>query len=177
MDETSDNQPFPLLLDPIGFRRFYDEALPVIYGYFLRRCGSGSGVAEDLTQQTFVSVVAALRGGTVVEAPVPWAVSIARRRLVDHWRAQGAMRRRLEAVSRRDALVTSLDVDTADPAIVEALGRVSPDHRTALVLRYVDDLTVRAVAELMGKSERATESLLVRARAALAEAYREVNDG
>lgn len=87
------------------------------------------------------------------------------------------MRRRLEAVGRRDALVTSLDVDTADPAIVEALGRVSPDHRTALVLRYVDDLTVRAVAELMGKSERATESLLVRARAALADAYREVNDG
>jgi len=41
----------------------------------------------------------------------------------------------------------------------------------ALILRYVDDLEVREVAELMGSSVRATESLLVRARASLADSF------
>ena len=62
-----------------------------------------------------------------------------------------------------------------EPALVKALGLLSPPHRTAVVLRYVDDLTVRQVADSMGRSERAAESLLVRATAALAEAYREVS--
>jgi len=181
MDDPSRHHPAQPLLEPVAFRRFYEEALPVIYGYFMRRCGGRVDVAEDLTQQTFVSAVASLRSGPPVEAPLPWMVAIARRRLVDHWRAQGAIRRRLEAVrTRSPAGAEPADpVETAfgDQAIVAALERVSPLHRTVLVLRYVDDLTVRRVAELLGKSERAVESLLVRARAALADAYREVDGG
>lgn len=42
-----------------------------------------------------------------------------------------------------------------------------PDQRTALALRYVEDLTVAEVALAMSRSVHATESLLVRARRAL----------
>lgn len=42
-----------------------------------------------------------------------------------------------------------------------------PDQRTALALRYVEDLTVAEVAVAMSRSVQATESLLVRARRAL----------
>ena len=48
-----------------------------------------------------------------------------------------------------------------------ALGALTPEHRTVLVLRYVDDLPVADIARIVGRSTRATESLLVRARAAL----------
>jgi RNA polymerase sigma-70 factor (ECF subfamily) len=44
------------------------------------------------------------------------------------------------------------------------------------MLRYLDDLSVAEVAGLLGKSVRATESLLVRARTALRAAYREQCD-
>jgi DNA-directed RNA polymerase specialized sigma24 family protein len=45
-----------------------------------------------------------------------------------------------------------------------------------LILRYVDDLAVAAVAKEIGKSVRATEPMLARARAALSAAYDEVPD-
>lgn len=48
-----------------------------------------------------------------------------------------------------------------------ALAALTPEHRTVLVLRYVDDLPVGDIARIVGRSVRATESLLVRARAAL----------
>lgn len=32
----------------------YDAALPVVYGYFVRRCGD-RGTAEDLTSETFLA--------------------------------------------------------------------------------------------------------------------------
>ena len=38
----------------------YDEALPAVYGYFVRRCGD-RGTAEDLTSETFLAAMDAAR--------------------------------------------------------------------------------------------------------------------
>ena len=54
-----------------------------------------------------------------------------------------------------------------------ALGGVPATQRAALVLRYVDDCTVGQIAETLGRSVRATESLLARARRNLELEYRE----
>ena len=52
--------------------------------------------------------------------------------------------------------------------------RASRRHqRTALTLRYLDGLSVPEVAEHLGRSVHATETLLVRARAALRRVYEE----
>src|SRR5258705_107611 len=40
----------------------YDDALPVVYGYFVRRC-SDRGTAEDLTSETFLAAMDAARAG------------------------------------------------------------------------------------------------------------------
>jgi DNA-directed RNA polymerase specialized sigma24 family protein len=76
------------VLDPEAFRSFYDEALPLIYGYFLRRCGGSATVAEELTQETFVAAVGELRKRRQVDSPIPWISGIARHKLLDHYRRQ-----------------------------------------------------------------------------------------
>jgi RNA polymerase sigma factor (sigma-70 family) len=53
----------------------------------------------------------------------------------------------------------------------ETLARLAPQHRAALTLRYLDDLPVRKVAQHLGRSVHATESLLVRARHAFRRTY------
>jgi RNA polymerase sigma-70 factor (ECF subfamily) len=162
-------------VDAESFREFYDTALPVVYGYFFRRCGGRVETVEELTQETFVAVVRAIQQGNDIEAPLPWVVAVARRRLVDHYRKERSHRRRLEALRARTDPPSAMPALTTavEARIVGALQRLSPAHRTVLVLRYVDGLPVREVAEFIGRSERATESLLVRARAALARAYEE----
>ncbi|MDT9151321.1 sigma-70 region 4 domain-containing protein, partial [Escherichia coli] len=68
--------------------------------------------------------------------------------------------------ARRDCHPEPLG-DHSSPEALLALRALKPQHRVALLLRYVDDLPVAEVARLLGKSVRATESLLVRARSAL----------
>jgi RNA polymerase sigma-70 factor (ECF subfamily) len=46
-----------------------------------------------------------------------------------------------------------------------------------LSLRYLDDLTVPEVADALGRSVHATESLLARARRAFRMSYLEQSDG
>jgi RNA polymerase sigma-70 factor, ECF subfamily len=45
-----------------------------------------------------------------------------------------------------------------------AMQKLSDTERAALVLRYIDDMPVAAVAAALGRSPEATESLLARAR-------------
>ena len=49
------------------------------------------------------------------------------------------------------------------------------DQRAALMLRFLDDLPVKEVAAVIGRSEDATESLIRRARRAFEDAYRGVD--
>ena len=64
-------------------------------------------------------------------------------------------------------------VHDAVVAPLTVLATLGPHHRSALTLRYLDGLPVREVAALFGRTEGATEVLLVRAKAAFRAAYPE----
>ena len=141
----------------------YDEALPHVYGYLVRRCDSPA-TAEDLTAETFLAAASSVQRGDAVN--VPWLIGTARHKLVDHWRRQARQRAALEELwEHAEPAADSNDpIDTLH--VRDTLARLTPHHRAALVLRYVDGLGVPEVAALLEKSVHATESLLVRAKAA-----------
>lgn len=152
--------------------RLYDDVLPQVYGYLLRRCGSTS-VAEDLTSETFLAAVARVRQGTPPSAP--WLMTIARNKLVDHWRRQERGERHLRLTSPLtepaavdvDGSVSSFDPDVG----IDVLHALGPHHRAALSLRYLDGLAVPHVAAVLGRSVHATEALLQRAKHAFRTEY------
>jgi RNA polymerase sigma-70 factor (ECF subfamily) len=162
--------------DPAGgdpLVAIYPVALPQVHGYLLPRCGSVA-LAEDLTADTFMAAVRALRQRTVGEPTVGWLVGVARHKLVDHWRRTGREQRTLAAVADEAESVDDPWEEWLDAqAAHAALARLSAAHRGVLTLRYLDGLPVAEVAEHLGRSLHATETLLVRARAALRHAYRE----
>jgi RNA polymerase sigma-70 factor (ECF subfamily) len=148
----------------------YDEALPAVYGYLLSRCGNAA-VAEDLTAETFLAAVTAVKKGTVIPN-APWLLGTARHKLVDHWRAMAREQSHLHAVYEaagedEDPWDERLDALRAQ----QVLQSLAPQHRAVLVLRYLDDLSVPRVAEELGRTRHATEALIVRARAAFRRAY------
>ena len=106
-----------------------------------------------------------------------WLVGIARHKLVDHWRRRAREARGLHAVA-------GLETEHGDPweqrlELLRAhrvLQQLPAPHRLALTLRYVDDLPVAEVAELLDRTVHATETLLVRARAAFRNAYLDEED-
>jgi RNA polymerase sigma-70 factor (ECF subfamily) len=145
----------------------YDQAMPEVYGYLLSRCGS-AGTAEDLTSETFLAAVDAVRRGTVPDLTVAWLIGVARHKLVDHWRRQGRER---EVDDPDHAPVDEWDVRLDQFTARATLAELGPHHRSALTLRYLDGLPVREVAACLGRTEGATEVLLVRAKAAFRARY------
>jgi RNA polymerase sigma-70 factor (ECF subfamily) len=156
---------------PRALLALYDRALPVVYGYFVRRCPDRP-TAEDLTSETFLAAIDAARRTDAPQISVPWLIGVARHKLADHFR-------------RRDAGIPFAEVpEVTDPAdtwdaeldrlVAEStLARLSEPHRAVLTLRYMDDRSVPECAELIGRTVHATEALLVRARRAFKQQYPE----
>jgi RNA polymerase sigma-70 factor, ECF subfamily len=150
----------------------YDRSVGDVYGYLVRRCGS-EAIAEDLTSETFMAAVDALHRDPPPELTVAWLVGVARHKLVDHWRRTEREQRKLALVGAdagedlEDPWDARLDAAVAH----EVLGRLGPHHRSVLVLRYLDGLTVPEIARCIDRTVGATEVLLVRARRAFRASY------
>jgi RNA polymerase sigma-70 factor, ECF subfamily len=161
-------------LDGPSFRRFYDDALPRVYGYLLHRVGWSVPVAEDLTQETFFAAVRELKRDRRVDDPTRWVLGIARHKLLDHYRAQErADVPSAEVGDEVDARPFDTSAADARERAVTALTSLPAAQRAAVVLRHFDGFTVPEVAELMGRSVEAVESLLARGRVAFRRAYNE----
>ncbi len=158
--------------DPaFGLLDLYDDALPHVYGYLLARCGD-VGLAEDLTSESFLAALDAVRKPGAPGPSVPWLIGVARHKLADHWRRVARERHGLKLLDREPA-GTDDPWDTVVDRIRarEVLARLGPHHRAALTLRYLDGLPVPEVAGHLDRTLHATEALLVRARAAFRRIY------
>lgn len=167
-----------MLEDPGSHPALYKEALARVYSYFLHRCRGDSQVAEDLTQETFMAAVKEMKKPNPTPFSIAWILGVARHKLVDHYRSQEREARKLTAIQAsldEDDFVVWEGEESRQKA-VRALGSVPGSQRAALVLRYLDGLSVPQVAQTLGKSVHATESLLVRGRAGFKRAYVEDND-
>ncbi len=150
----------------------YDRALPQVYGYVRTRVGSNS-VAEDLTSETFLAAVAAINRGTVADLSTAWLVTVARNKLVDHWRREAREERSLNLVEHDDVADDEIETRFERARAHEVLSELGAHHRAALTLRYLDGLSVPEVANQLDRTVHATEALLVRARRAFRAAYTE----
>jgi RNA polymerase sigma factor (sigma-70 family) len=119
-----------------------------------------NAVAEELVQDAFVRVHAKWRS---IDHPRAYL----RAAVVNACRNE----RRRRKVARRVAATSPVDaVDDARPDLLsDALARLSPDRRAALVLRYYEDLPVDEVAVILGVAPGTVKSMVHRALAQLRE--------
>lgn len=157
--------------DERAFRAWYGYAMPRVHRYLYNRCGRDRSLAEELTQDTFVEAIRSRRRFAGRHDPLNWVIGIARHRLADHFRRLERQERRvvnLASTGHGDVVMPWRD---PDEELASALAALPAMQRAAVVLRYLDDLPVREMARLLGRSEKAVESLLSRGRDALRRTY------
>ena len=163
------------------FWQLYDASLPHVYGFLLRRCDRQT--AEDLAQEVYVDLVRRVRRSDELSRfTTGWLITVARSRLIDHMRAQQRRERKLsmawsaaESSARRGITVDDPAVDMG-AATERALSELAEAERCALVMHHLDGMSVADVADSIGRSTRATESLLARARRKFRAAFEETAD-
>ena len=83
------------------------------------------------------------------------------------------MRPRFEAVK----IINECRKSCKRDRVMTALDRLPATQRAALLLAYVDGLSVREIGKELGKSEKAIESILSRGRAGFRNVFGQDIDG
>ncbi|HEU5162605.1 MAG TPA: sigma-70 family RNA polymerase sigma factor, partial [Thermoanaerobaculia bacterium] len=130
---------------------------PVI-GLIARLTGDRA-LAEDLAQETFVKAFRSLAAFDTTRRLSSWLFRIAHNTAIDALRrARTLPAAPLDDDYRTDALDAAAAPVEPDPverealagALEAALGRLRPDHRTAVILRYEEGLSFEDIAHVLG---------------------------
>lgn len=149
------------------YERLYDR----VFGYCLYQLGSREE-AEDAAQVTFVQALRGLRRGVVPRVEAAWVFAIAKNVCLERHQVRGRSRAREVLIDPADLDVAAVEDewDGEDTArLRDALTRLSDAQREAVLLREWRGLSYREIAEEMGLSVSAVETLIFRARRSLAQ--------
>ena len=152
---------------------FVERFTDPVYAYLRQRFAPRTELADDLTQEVFLAALKGLPSYGGRSALKTWVLGIARHKVEDHYRAH----------LRRSETPDDLDdespfVPTEEPKfdqLIDAaavrsktrrvLSQLPENYSYALRWRYWERRSVREIAAETGRTEKAGERLLARARA------------
>lgn len=148
-----------------AFRGLVALYINSVYSTALRLVHGDAHLAEDVTQTVFVDLA---RKAHTLPRQMPLGGWLHRDACFVAGKTMRGDRRRHFRERQAVAMNTAED-HTADnlamvaPVLDEAINQLAPDDRTAILLRYFDQLEFRAVAEKMGSNEDAARMRVTRA--------------
>ena len=149
---------------------FVARCADCVYPFVRRRLLPNTAMAEDLVQEIVLAAwqnLSGFRGDSDLRA---WVLGIARHKVEDHYRKR---LRQAEIEEEEDSVPEpalqpmfdeKLDGETQRQRIEAVLAALPEAYGLALQWRYRDNRSTREMAVLTGKTEKAMERLLARAR-------------
>jgi RNA polymerase sigma-70 factor (ECF subfamily) len=153
-----------------------------VYSICFRFTGSESE-AQDLTQEVFLRVFRSLKSFRAGEGSfVVWLTRLSRNLLIDHYRrtkldrVTGSIEDQLPILEERSAASARTDGMLAGREASEllqaALQKLSPELRETVILRDLQEMEYKEIAEVLNVPEGTVKSRLNRGRAELARILR-----
>ena len=176
--------------DEAAFDRFFREYFPRLFRFTLLRADNDHALAEEAVQRTMCIVVRKMSSYRGEALLFTWLCQICRNELNSLFRERGVQARADVAIDDHPAVQAALESILADDYRPETsrrrdeiarFVRVTLEHlpgryATALEMKYVNGNSVAEIASALALSEKATESVLSRARRAFKERFRSLWD-
>ncbi|MEA3339160.1 MAG: sigma-70 family RNA polymerase sigma factor [Chloroflexota bacterium] len=165
----------------VKFVALYDRYFSRVYRYVVQRVGVQQD-AEDLTSLVFVEALESLDNYREQGSFAGWLFSIARRKVVDHYRrADGEIP--LETVNSDELVSTAWTPeawaihDERLRRLAQELQTLAPEKQEVLAQRFFAGLKYKEIASVLGKSEGAIKMMVYRTLDELQERMLAVEEG
>jgi RNA polymerase sigma factor (sigma-70 family) len=148
------------------FERLYAAHAQPLLGFLVYRTGDRA-IAEDVVADTFERILRTrFRFDPRKSSEKTWIYTIAMNVLRDNARRSSTETRALERVTESVGASRGAFDDVEDrDELRRALGRLSPEEREALALRFGADLTIPEIGKVTGDSQSTVHGRVYRALA------------
>jgi RNA polymerase sigma-70 factor (ECF subfamily) len=158
-----------------AWKNLFEWHFEPVYRYCLAVAGGRQDVAEEITQQVFVTAGRRVnrfrpRRGTFRA----WLLGIARNRFMK-FQSREVRRKRHETRFFERSREKGSEESTR-LLVYEALAQLPGHYRLVLEAKYLEGQTVNEIARAQGRTAKATESLLTRARERFGQVYKRLRE-
>ena len=179
-DDRDQTQPLLRLAmegDKEAFGSLYEQYLDEVYRYVYFRVGSECE-AEDITADAFLKTWEYLprlsQQGSTIRNFRSWLYGVAKNLVTDYYRKEKPIALPDNAHDGEDPVRRTAEEKRELRQLAEAIMQLSPDYRQVIVLRFVNELSHRECAAVMGRTIGQTRVLQYRALKKLREV---IDDG
>ncbi len=156
-----------------AWRQLFERHFDAVYRFCVALTGARHDLAEELTQQVFVTAARRINRFNPSRAAFrAWLFGVARNRNMAIRTGEQRRKRHEESSAKRSSeAVTPRD---SDLRVHETLARLPLHYRIVLEAKYLRGLSMNEIAVNSSASIEAIESLLRRARAGFAREYEQI---
>ncbi len=169
--------------DPEVYGKLYDIYVDQIYRFIYFKVGRKEE-AEDLTADVFLKTWQYINemGSEVIENLRAFLYQTARNTVIDFYRSKDQKefialpqeereeeKPTVEIIDAKQDLVEKIELASDLEEVKKSLQKIRDEYREVIVLRFIEEMSVKETADILGKSEGAVRVLLHRAVAALKE--------
>jgi RNA polymerase sigma-70 factor, ECF subfamily len=150
---------------------FVSRYADVIYAYARRRLIPRMDLVEDVVQEVFLAALDSLKQFRATSSLRVWLLGIAKHKIDDYYRKRFREPELMDAeetdtaVSDEPTVEEVLDREQLERRVRKILGEIPETYSLALIWRYWDQRSTTEIAAITGKTEKAVERILARARA------------
>jgi RNA polymerase sigma-70 factor (ECF subfamily) len=166
---TSENELVQAILakDRKATAEFVELHADAVYSFVSRRVFPREDLADDLVQETFLAALEGLHRFKGTSNLRSWLLAIARHRVQDYYRD------RVREISLDETEIEPgvdepfddwIDDRNLEQRVQRTLAEVPEGYRLMLLWRYWEKCSAAEMAQRVGKTEKAIERLLMRAR-------------
>lgn len=164
-----------------SFSLAYDMYVDQIYRFIYFKVGTKED-AQDLTSAVFLKTWNFFQDGKDIDTSTLRALiyKIARNAVIDYYRAKSGKQNFSidEAIALPDQktdLVNMIETKINMEMVEKKLMGMKDEYREAIILRFVDELSIEEIADALGKSKGSVRILIFRAQQALKKIVSEEN--
>jgi len=156
----------------------YNQNFDYVYAYIFARTAGNSQLTEDIVQETFAAAWSSLNSFNETCSPSTWFCSIAKNKLRQYYRST-ICREKFEYPDSDALYDYACDFDLENLVlneelrlrVIKVLNGIAPLYRYALIMKYMDCLSVKEIARVLARSPKAVDGVLQRAKAAFEQVY------
>jgi len=166
--------------DHAAFSELYNRYKDRMYYYFYRMLNNSPEHANDFLQELFMKIVEKPTSYNPTYAFHTWLYSVANNMCKNEYRRRNIRLEYQEQVASKPAIdffnEKTIEPEQVIEKIFQTLDQLGEEHRSAFLLRYREEFSIREVAEILGLPEGTVKSRLFNARKILAEKLNYLKD-
>ena len=167
--------------DPKAIKALSNIYLDRVYSLVFHSVKQDRAAAEEIVHNVFISALRSAKGFKGQTEIYTWLAGIAHRKIIDYYRREqkehftndckinDELIDSQSIVNDREPISESLESDEMGHVVIKAMSSLPLAYQQALLFKYVEEMTVLKISQVVNRSHKSVESLITRASGSFKE--------